>query len=103
MKKHLSASPGKQTHVRFDGDDMTIVTEQNVTPILEQNKRVSNEWQAGDYQTGSEHTHKVAEFPAVLYYELLKKFGTPQQNPQAWFRYLNDSDNRFLRTTTGKL
>ena len=103
MKKLLSKSPGKQTYAEWQGDDMSIVTEQNVNPILEQNKKFANEWKPGDYQTGSKHTHKVAEFPAVLYYDLVKKLGEPQKNLAAWKRYLNDPENRYLRTTGGKL
>ena len=82
---------------------MSVVTEQNVTPILEQNKRFANEWKPGDYQTGSKHTHKVAEFPAVLYYDLVKKLGEPQKNPLGWKRWLNAPENTYFRTTGGKL
>lgn len=82
---------------------MSVVTEQEVTPILEQNKIFQNEWKPGDYMTGSRHTHKVAEFPAVLYYDLVKKLGEPQKNPLGWKRWLNDPENRFFRTTGGKL
>ena len=103
MKKLLSQSPGKRTYANFEGDDLSVVTEQNVDPIVEQNKVYANEWRPGDYMTGSKHTHKVAEFPAVLYYELLKKLGEPQKNLAAWKRYLNDPENRYLRTTGGKL
>ena len=103
MKKLLSQSPGKQTYAQWEGDDMSVVTEQNVTPILEQNKRFANEWKPGDYQTGRKHTHKVAEFPAVLYYDLVKKLGEPQKNPLGWKRWLNDPENKYFRTTGGKL
>tara|TARA_R100000700_G_scaffold4725_3_gene8120 strand:+ start:515 stop:826 length:312 start_codon:yes stop_codon:yes gene_type:complete len=103
MKKLLSQSPGKQTYAQWEGDDMSVVTEQNVTPILEQNKKFANEWKPGDYMTGSKHTHKVAEFPAVLYYDLVKKLGEPQKNPLGWKRWLNDPENKYFRTTGGKL
>ena len=103
MKKLLSQSPGKQTYAQWEGDDMSVVTEQNVTPIIEQNKKFANEWKPGDYQTGSKHTHKVAEFPAVLYYDLVKKLGEPQKNPLGWKRWLNDPENKYFRTTGGKL
>lgn len=103
MERIISKSPGKQTHIRWDGDDTTIVTEQDVDLILSQNRRVANEWKAGDYQTGSDHTQKVAELPAVMYYELVSKFGTPDQNPSDWFKFFNDPENRGWRTTGGSL
>ena len=103
MKKLLSQSPGKRTFANWEGDDLSIVTEQNVDPIVEQNKVYANEWKPGDYMTGSKHTHKVAEFPAVLYYELVKRLGEPQKNLTAWKCFLNDPENRYLRTTGGKL
>jgi hypothetical protein len=103
MKKLLSKSPGKRTYAQWEGDDMSVVTEQEVTPILEQNKKFKNEWKPGDYMTGSKHTHKVAEFPAVLFYDLVKKLGEPQKNLAAWKRFLNDPENQYLRTTGGKL
>ena len=103
MKKFIRAAPGKITTFETSGDDMHVVTRQNVDPILEANKRVSNEWKPGDYQTGSHHHHKVADIPATIYYDMVKKLGEPKHNLAAWKRWLNDPENRFFRTTGGKI
>lgn len=49
------------------------------------------------------HYQKVAEIPNTIYYDLLQKFGSPQQNQKAWFRWLQDNDNKAFRTTNGRL
>ena len=93
---------GTKTDLRFDGDDMTVVTEQRVDNILDHNKRLANEWKPGS-QIGhtQRHHQKVAEIPAGLYYELVAKLGDPKNNLSAWKRWLNDPDNRFFRSTGG--
>jgi len=49
------------------------------------------------------HQQKVAEIPATLYYDLVKKLGDPKHNMAAWKRWLNDPENRFFRTTGGSV
>ena len=93
---------GTKTDLRFDGDDMTVVTEQRVDNILDHNKRLANEWKPGSQIGHTQRRHqKVAEIPAGLYYELVAKLGDPKNNLSAWKRWLNDPDNRFFRSTGG--
>ena len=103
MKKLISTAPGKVTTFETSGDDMHVVTRQAVDPILEANKRAANDWQPGGYQTGSHHHHKVADIPASLYYDLVRKLGEPKHNLAAWKKWLNDPENRFFMTTAGKI
>ena len=62
-----------------------------------------------NHRTGSmigntqKHYQKGAEIPNPIYYDLLQKFGSPQQNQKAWFRWLQDNDNKAFRTTNGML
>jgi hypothetical protein len=51
-----------------------------------------------------QHQQKVAEIPATLYYEMVKKLGEPRHdNLKAWKRWLNDPENRAWRTTGGRV
>ena len=94
----------KRTYMHFSGDDKTIVTEQRVDHILEHNKRQANDWKYGNLLGNTQrHQQKVAEIPAALYYDLVKKLGDPKHNLKAWKRWLNDPENRFFRTTGGKV
>ncbi|MEL0019834.1 MAG: hypothetical protein VW709_08145 [Rickettsiales bacterium] len=102
MKLKLSESSGKKTWMQFDGDDMNIVTEQQVDPIIEANKRLANDWRYGNLIGNTQrHQQKVAEIPSALYYDLVKKLGDPKHNLKAWKRWLNDPENRAFRTIGG--
>jgi hypothetical protein len=102
MKLKLSESIGKKTWMQFDGDDMNIVTEQQVDPIIEANKRLANDWRYGNLIGNTQrHQQKVAEIPSALYYDLVKKLGDPKHNLKAWKRWLNDPENRAFRTIGG--
>ena len=105
MKKILSEAPGKRTYMQFDGDDTTVVTEQEVSPIINQNRRTANDWRYGNLLGNTQrHQQKVAEIPSTVYYELVKKLGEPRHdNLKAWKRWLNDPDNRAWRTGGGRV
>jgi hypothetical protein len=95
---------GKKTYMEFSGDDTHVVTEQKVDHILEHNKRRANDWKYGNLLGNTQrHQQKVAEIPASLYYDLIKKLGEPHQNQKAWKRWLNDSENRFFRSSGGSV
>ena len=104
MKKLLTEDrvAGKKTYFQTEGDDTHVVTEQKVDHILEHNKRQANDWKSGSMIGNTQHHHqKVAEIPATLYYDLVKKLGDPRHNLQAWKKWLNDAENRFFRSTGG--
>ena len=108
MKKTLVSRDkitGRETHYHHneDGDDI-VTTSQNVDSLIASNKREANEFRPGDLIGNTQaHRRKVAEIPTGLYHELLQKFGDPQKNPTEWRKWLNDYDNRFFRTDTGKM
>ena len=104
MKKLLTEDrvAGKKTYFQTEGDDTHVVTEQKVDHILEHNKRQANDWRSGNMIGNTQHHHqKVAEIPATLYYDLVKKLGDPRQNMNAWKKWLNNPENRFFRSTGG--
>ena len=104
MKKLLTEDrvAGKKTYFQTEGDDTHVVTEQKVDHILEHNKRQANDLNSGSMIGNTQHHHqKVAEIPATLYYDLVKKLGDPRHNLQAWKKWLNDPENRFFRSTGG--
>lgn len=102
----VDATQSKKTTMEYDqGEDhFKIVTQQNIEPV----KKMANE-QMVDHTVGSmigntqKHHQKIAEIPTVIYYDLLQKFGRPDQNPNAWLKWLQNSDNQSFRTTNGRL
>ena len=105
-KKLISLDPitKKKTWLTDDVDGLSILTEQDTTPIVEGAKAQEKEWRRGDMIGNTQkHQQKIAEIPSVIYYDLLKRFGQPRDNMKAWKRWLNDPDNRAFRTTGGRV
>lgn len=99
MKRIFSHDPEqgitKYWHVNGNGE-YTVETVQDVSKIVEANKRQSNnidgKW--GDVT-------KVASIPLSVYYDL-KRRGIVD-DPVAMRKWLNDPDNFAFRTRAGKL
>lgn len=79
-------------------DKITIATSQDVTKIVEANKRARNE--IDKHQKHGEWS-KVASIPLTVYYDL-KRRGIAD-DPAAMKRWLNDSDNRAFRTRDARI
>ncbi len=75
-----------------------IATEQNVEDLVEQNKAISNEITSLDRHG---EMRRVASIPLNVYMELREKGIV--QDQKAFKRWLNDPDNRFFRTSPGKV
>lgn len=106
MKLPLTSDPiaKKKTFLKFDGDDKTVITEQKVDHIIENAQRAASEYRPKSMIGHTQrHQQKVAEIPAVLYFDLVKKFGDPKHNPKAWKRWLNDNENQLFRTGGGRV
>lgn len=85
-------------------EEYIIETVQNVDGIKDMAKEdLANHRLGSMIGNTQKHYQKVAEIPNTIYYDLLQKFGSPQQNPKAWFRWLQNSDNKSFRTTNGRL
>lgn len=79
-------------------DEATITTAQDLTPLLESNKRAQNEQTSLD-RWGDGRT--VARVPLSIYYDWLKAGKT---NDDAFLRrWLNDPDNKGFRFFLGKV
>lgn len=77
-------------------DKIVIATSQDVTAIIEANKRAAN---AVDKHQKYGEWSKVASIPMAVYHDL-KQQGIVD-DPARFKRWLNDSDNKFFRTRGG--
>ena len=102
-KKLLDVSPDKAItrtwHFNPDTEETTIQTTQDVTAVVEANKR---DFAAIDNKANWKgEWHHVASIPESLYYKL-KAEG--KLDDQAYMKkWLNDADNRFFRVRPGKV
>ena len=82
-----------------DGKKFTIQTQQDVTDIIEKNKKNYNFFDEKSPWKGD--WHRVASIPLHVYYSLKKRGITESESKlKAW---LNDPDNRYFRTRPGKV
>ena len=108
MKKRLvkkDVATGKETWAHYDEDGKIIFeSTQNVDALLNQNKSERNDYRADSLIGNTQkHHQKVAEIPTALYHQLIQELGQPKDNPKGWKKWLNDYDNRFFRTSGGKV
>lgn len=102
-KKLLDVSPDKAItrtwHFNPDTEETTIQTTQDVTAVVEANKR---DFAAIDNKANWKgEWHHVASIPESLYYKL-KAEG--KLDDQAYMKkWLNDPDNRFFRVRPGQV
>lgn len=100
MKKLLDVDPITGIRHVFNYDEMTdeatIVAEQDVSDVIEANKRVYN-----DATTKTGEWARVASIPMVVYMDLKKKGIIDDQ--VAMKRWLNDPDNKYFRTRPGTI
>ena len=93
----MSATVSK---VAVEDDKMIVRTEQDVSAIKEQAKNDQLAWQPGQMIGNTQrHRQKVATIPTSIYFQLVRKFRTPAQNPADWKRWL--TANPAFKTTRG--
>ena len=98
------AASGKEIVLHKDADGYTVEQKQHVKEVWERNLRARNAYEPNSLIGNTQRHHQqVAEIPNVLYWQLRQKFGSPQQNPKDWFRWLNDPENRAFRSGGGWL
>ena len=104
MRQPIKNIDGKKVDLVTDTDgSQRIVETQTFDPLLKLNKEMSNDWQKGQLIGSQKHIAHVAEIPNIIYNELVKKFGRPQDNPKAWRQWLNSNENRAFRTGGGNI
>lgn len=100
MKKVMDHDPITGiSHVFYydnETDEATIVAEQEVKSIIEENKQLFN-----DAPTRFGDTARVAQIPMVVYMDLKKKGIVNDSNEMR--KWLNDPENRFFRTRPGRV
>lgn len=104
MKKILSADGTRQTIAHADGEGGLILeTKQDVTSIIEGNKKLFNE--VTSLNKWGDLTH-VARLPLTVIDDLNKKGimrGFAVVDETAFKAFLNNPDNRFFRTRPGRV
>ena len=82
--------------------EFTLTKTQDAQPIVEQNKK---EYNSGINNGGkTAFGRKVASVPLVIWQNWMKATnGEIQNNPKLLAKYLNDPDNRFLRTHNSRI
>lgn len=95
-----------RTQVAHNTDDggLVIATEQDVTNIIEQNKK---EYNANNNAWGGDILdNKIASIPMTVIDDLNKKGimrGFEVLDQKLFRKWLNDPDNRFFRTRQGRI
>jgi hypothetical protein len=96
MKRIIDHDPetGVSHFMYYDEGDgqASYVAQQDVSPLLDHNRAVSNE--VGK-RFGQNMTH-VASLPPIVYWDLKRK--GILDDSKAFKRWLNDPENRFFRT-----
>ncbi len=105
FSRKLSESfTGTETWFHADGEgNVTIETRQDISALLEANKRLRNEFD-GYKDKGDQHFHLYASIPPVVIEMWRNQYGVDVYNPahaDGVKKLLNDPDWRALRTTEG--
>jgi hypothetical protein len=102
---NFDKSTGKETwlHDNVDGG-FTVEQKQHVKQVIETAKVKANEYERGSLIGNTQrHWQQVAEIPSSIYLELRQRFGDPRDNPKDWKKWLNDYNNRYFRTSGGRV
>jgi hypothetical protein len=95
----------RQTAVHADGDGGIIIeTKQDVTDIIEQNKKEYNSFDERAKWSDELFGNKIASIPFTVIDELNKQGimrGFAVQDEKRFKAWLNERDNRVFRTRTG--
>ena len=97
-------TPVDTFHSNADETEFTINTRQDVEPILEENKQAYNNY--GDLLTPGKAGEgvRVASIPTNIWNQWMKETnGEIQRDHNLMKRYLNDPNNKFLRTTPTRI
>ena len=97
-------TPVDTFHSNADYTEFNINTLQDVEPILEENKQAYNNY--GDLLTPGKSGEgvRVASIPTNIWNKWMKETnGEIQRDHNLMKRYLNDPDNKFLRTTPTRI
>lgn len=100
-------TPGQATLIETTDDlDIAITHVEDVGDLLDHNKALATHNGKGIGRNKDEWRH-LAKIPMTVWYELMRQRivsedGRSVTDQAALRRWLNDSDNRYFRTTEGK-
>ncbi len=102
MKTIFDINETGTTVFEESGKEFTLTKTQDAQPIVEQNKK---EYNSGINNGGKTALgRKVASVPLVIWQNWMKETkGEIQTNPKLLAKYLNDPDNKFLRTHNSRI
>lgn len=107
LYESVDSGARKRTRVIADSDTglPLIVTEQDVRPILEANRRLQAQFDKAQTRRSRGRWRRVAELPMVVVLQLNQlgiMRGFHVLDERAFRRVLSDPDNRHLRTDDGR-
>ena len=102
MKTIFDVDQSGVTTFEENDKEFTLTKTQDVEPIITQNKK---EFNSGINNGGKTSVgRKVASIPLVVWQNWMKATnGAIQKDPKLLAKYLNDPDNKFLRTHNSRI
>ena len=101
MNRLLLNKPGRRTKLIYEDGRPIFLMEQDADPVIDHAHELGRDSPARPV-SHSKARH-VAEIPTIIYYELLRKFGPPRDNPSDWKKWFNDPENRAFRVWGGRV
>jgi hypothetical protein len=92
-----------QQKLHFEGDDLVLHTQQDVTEILELNKAQFAAENSKAVEKWKGEWHQVARIPLSIYFQLQKRGLLKKGRENDLKAWLNDNENRFFRTRAGRV
>lgn len=99
LGRPLFVSPSVVSHFHFDASEnvATVVSTQDVEPILDHNKALQTH---NDGYSPSRELRRIASIPLVVWDDLMKR--GIAQDTEALKKWLRDPENRYFRTSEGR-
>lgn len=102
MKNIFDVTDKGVTTYEESADNFTLTTEQDVSPVIELNKKEYNS--GANNATTSVVGRKVASIPMTVWQMWMKETnGAIQKDPKLLSKYLNDPDNKAWRTHNSRI
>ena len=96
----IQQTPERRTDMHFDEVDNTILfnTVQNVTPVLEENKRRMNAYDKKLTMGTRGEWHHAASIPVTIWERWMKETnGAIEKDSKLLARYVNDHDFKYFK------